>query len=113
MPHCIVEYSKNIEKELSLESLIKCVHQGAVDSELFEEASIKTRAIAFEYYQTGAGDMPFIHVNVKILQGRNHQQKKMLSEMMVNSLTKIARSPVSLTVEVVDIEKVSYRKTIL
>ncbi|MFT2092962.1 5-carboxymethyl-2-hydroxymuconate Delta-isomerase [Paraglaciecola sp. 2405UD69-4] len=113
MPHCIVEYSKNIEEMISPQVLVKSVHQAAVDSDLFEEASIKTRALAFDYYQTGKGDTAFIHLNIKILQGRNHQQKKALADLMLQALVDIAKSPISLTVEIVDIEKVSYKKTVL
>lgn len=113
MPHCIVEYSKIIEKSLSADTLIKIVHKGAVASGLFEESSIKTRALGFEHYQTGLDDTPFIHVNIKILQGRNHQQKKALSEVILRELTEVARSPMSLTVEVMDIEKVSYKKALV
>jgi 5-carboxymethyl-2-hydroxymuconate isomerase len=55
---------------------VRVVHSSVFASGLFEEASINSRAIEFAYYQTGLSDTSFIHITLKILQGRNHQQKK-------------------------------------
>ncbi|WP_293760150.1 hypothetical protein [uncultured Paraglaciecola sp.] len=52
------------------------VHGSVLALGLFEEASIKTRAIEFTHHQTGLSNSPFIYVTLKILHGRDHQQKK-------------------------------------
>ena len=45
MPHCIIEYSHDVADQVAIDDLIGAVHQGAMDSELFEAYDIKTRAV--------------------------------------------------------------------
>jgi 5-carboxymethyl-2-hydroxymuconate isomerase len=113
MPHCIVEYAKEIEQKLAVKALVSAVHTSVFASGLFEEPSIKTRAIEYTHYQTGLSDMPFIHITLKILYGRNHQQKRDLTTLVLDKLSEVVQSPISLSVEVIDIEKVSYKKTVI
>ena len=113
MPHCIVEYAKEIEQTLSLKELMSVVHRSVFLSGLFEESSIKTRAIEFAHYQTGLSDTPFIHITLKILHGRNHQQKKDLATLVLDKLSEVVKPPISLSVEVIDIEKGSYKKLVI
>ncbi|MFT6284282.1 MAG: 5-carboxymethyl-2-hydroxymuconate isomerase [Arenicella sp.] len=79
MPHCIIEYSKSLEYNVPINDLVSAVHGSVFASGLFEESSIKTRSIEFTHHQTGLSDTPFIHITLKILQGRDHQQKKDLT----------------------------------
>ena len=113
MPHCIVEYAKELEQTLAIKELMSVVHQSVFSSGLFEESSIKTRAIEFTHYQTGLSNTAFIHITLKILHGRNHQQKKDLSTLVLGKLSEVVNPPISLTVEVSDIEKVSYNKLVM
>jgi 5-carboxymethyl-2-hydroxymuconate isomerase len=113
MPHCVIEYAKEIEQSLVVNKLLLGVHQTVVESQLFEEPSIKTRAIGYEHYLTGGDKRPFIHVTLKILFGRNHQQKKDLTKSVLDKLSEIVEPPISLSVEVIDIEKVSYKKLVI
>ena len=114
MPHCVIEYSKKIENVLPindwLSEWVRVVHSSVFASGLFEEASINSRAIEFAYYQTGLSDTSFIHITLKILQGRNHQQKKDLTKLVLDKISEIIARPLSLSVEVMDVEKVSYKK---
>jgi len=89
---------------------VRVVHSSVFASGLFEEASINSRAIEFAYYQTGLSDTSFIHITLKILQGRNHQQKKDLTKLVLDKISEIIARPLSLSVEVMDVEKVSYKK---
>lgn len=113
MPHCIVEYAKEVEQTLAIKELVSLVHHSVFASGLFEESSIKTRAIEYTHYQAGLSDMPFIHITLKILHGRNHQQKKDLTSLVLDKLSEVVQSPISLSVEVIDIEKVSYKKSVI
>jgi 5-carboxymethyl-2-hydroxymuconate isomerase len=113
MPHCIIEYSKNLENSMPINELVRVVHSSVFASELFEESSIKTRAIEFMHFQTGLSDTPFIHITLKILQGRDHQQKKDLTKLVLDTLSEFIPAPLSLSVEVMDIEKVSYKKIVI
>jgi len=89
---------------------VRVVHSSVFASGLFEEASINSRAIEFAYYQTDLSDTSFIHITLKILQGRNHQQKKDLTKLVLDKISEIIARPLSLSVEVMDVEKVSYKK---
>ena len=55
MPHCIVEHSITLDPQ----KLLAAVCKGAVESALFETSDIKTRAIAYEHYQTNASQRDF------------------------------------------------------
>jgi len=113
MPHCIIEYSKKIEHNLPIQTLVSVVHTSVFASGLFEESSIKTRAIEFTHFQTGLSDTPFIHITLKILQGRDHQQKKDLTKLVLDKLSEVLQPPISISVEAIDIEKVSYKKCVI
>jgi len=109
VPHCIIEHSNNFEPS----ALITAVFKGAQQSKLFEDSDIKTRTITFEHYQTGLQSQSFVHVTTKILSGRNLAQRQMLSQLILVQLESLNMLAVSLTVEVVEIEKASYAKVVV
>ncbi len=113
MPHCIIEYSKDLEGEIEPSRLISAVHKGAVLSELFDESHIKTRTRSYVNYQTGTGDNAFIHVTARILSGRTVEQKKSLSNCILEQLKELRLSEVTITVQICDIEKETYTKIVL
>ncbi len=110
MPHCVIEHSENIDSDI----LITAVYQGALSSKLFEAqgSDIKVRAIPFKNYQTGNVDLSFIHVCLKILSGRDIEQKSQLSNLVLNELQRLTLTACSISVEVIDIERASYAKII-
>lgn len=113
MPHCIIEYSKPLESQLAPDRLVSTVHQGALASDLFEPSHIKTRAVAYDYFQLGSEQSDFIHITVRLHQGRTAAQKKMLSARVLEQLMNISLSAVTITVEIVDMDTDSYAKQIL
>lgn len=113
MPHCIIEYAQTIEDICSPEKLIKAVYSGALNSQLFEPEDIKTRAIPFNNYTTGTVKQNFIHICLKILSGRTCKQRQMLSSLVLTELEYLSLSSLSLTVEVIEIERDSYSKKIM
>ncbi|MGY8873142.1 MAG: 5-carboxymethyl-2-hydroxymuconate Delta-isomerase [Pseudomonadales bacterium] len=113
MPHCIIEYSEGLEASTDPTHLINAVFQGALSSTLFTESDIKTRALCYKHYQTGSKQEEFVHVSLKILSGRTIEQRHNLSETVLKGLQTLELSDVSLTVEVCNMEKSSYAKTVL
>ena len=113
VPHCIIEYSKDLESSVKPLALINAVHQGAVASKLFDESHIKTRLRSYVHYQTGVGDGAFIHVTASILSGRTVSQKAILSSTILRQLEKLELSAVIITVQICDIETESYSKVVL
>ena len=113
MPHCIIEYAREIEKSVDPQKMISAVYQGALESGLFDGENIKTRSIAYDNYQTGSIKKSFVHVMVKIFSGRNLEQKKTLTDLILSQLKTINFPSTSLTVEIIEIEKESYVKMVI
>ncbi len=109
VPHCIIEHSQT----LMANSLLDAVHQVAINSALFQSDDIKSRAIAYEHYFSAKQGQNFVHVTVKILSGRELAQRSHLSEMILQALRQLNLTAVSLTVEVVEIERASYAKLVV
>ncbi len=110
MPHCIVEYSNSPVIAENINELLTSVFKGAIDSQLFDAPSVKTRAIAFDSYQVGDTDKLFVHVTAKILSGRTLEQRQRLSKSIINSLSSFNFDNTSYTVEVIEMERESYEK---
>ena len=110
MPHCIIEYAREIEKSVEPKKMIDAVYQGALESGLFIDEDIKTRAIAYDSYQSGSIKKSFVHVTVKIFSGRNLEQRKTLTDLILSKLRKMNIFSTVFTVEVIEIEKESYAK---
>ncbi len=110
MPHCVIEHSSNIDSDL----LVQTVYSAALSSELFEPdgSDIKVRALAYTSYMTGPVKADFIHVALKILSGRDDEQKSNLASTVTSGLVSLELIDVSITVEVVDMDRESYRKVI-
>ncbi len=112
MPHCIIEYSKELANKIHISEFIDKVHKGTLKTDLFIDSDIKIRAIPFENHQTGNKKIDFIHITVRILSGRNQEQKRILSNSVLDEFKNIKLKPISLTIEIVEIETESYSKIV-
>ena len=108
MPHCIIEYSSDLDDS----KLIDSVHKGALNSSLFNELDIKTRSIPFNNYKTGTTNHSFVHVTARILSGRTLEQRSTLSHCILTELQSLNYFSTSLTVEVIEMERESYAKVV-
>ena len=110
MPHCVIEHSAKFDSDMVMAK----VFEGAFQSRLFEAdgSDIKVRARVFEHFLTGNTKADFIHVSLNILSGRSAAQKAHLSETVLKQLAVLAIAPSSISVEVVDIDRASYRKLV-
>jgi 5-carboxymethyl-2-hydroxymuconate isomerase len=112
VPHCIIEYSQELDAEVEPSTLLSSVFYGALETGLFSENDIKVRALAFNHFTTGNLRQNFVHVTVKILSGRNLEQRKNLTQLILVKLNELFSNSISLTVEITEIEKESYAKNI-
>ncbi len=112
MPHCIIEYSNDLENSITPIELINKVYKATFKSNLFEENDIKIRAIAYKHYQTGNKKISFIHITIRILSGRDKELKKLLSNLVLNEFENIGIKPLSITVEISEIENETYSKLV-
>jgi 5-carboxymethyl-2-hydroxymuconate isomerase len=113
VPHCIIDYAAEIAAQVDIGGLMEAVHQGAMDSALFPEYDIKTRAVAFDHHRTGQTRHSFVHVAVHLLDGRSDAQKSDLSDKVLARIEPLLPDVVSVGVEVVDMHRASYRKRVL
>lgn len=115
MPHLTLEYSKNLDT-FSASAALLDINRALLASGQFEEADIKSRAIALDCCQIGVQDLPraFIHAKLAILSGRSPEEKQRLSELSLQALADSAALPpgveVQLCVEIQEIDRASYGK---
>ena len=113
MPHCIIDYSRDISGQIDIEQLLEAVHDGAMDSALFPEYDIKTRALGYQHHRTGQTRDSFVHVAIHLLSGRSDAQKSRLSECVLARIEPLLPHVASVSVEIYDIHRESYRKRVL
>jgi 5-carboxymethyl-2-hydroxymuconate isomerase len=117
MPHCIIEYSEELTQTVDIKALMSCVFLAATQSALFSTGDIKVRAIPYnDFYAETENETNnkqlFIHVCCKILSGRHLEQRQKLSELVLSHLNIFAIKSVSISVEIVDMERESYNKRV-
>ncbi len=110
MPHIVIEYSQNLDATLDINALVAVVHEGAERSDLFQLQDLKIRALAFQHYRVAGEVTDFIHLRAHILSGRSEEQKKHLSQCLLDSIESMAAAVTSRTVEVIDMDRLSYAK---
>ncbi|EGL54975.1 hypothetical protein MAMP_01969 [Methylophaga aminisulfidivorans MP] len=90
------------------------MHQAAIDALLFEPGHIKTRSIAYPTFQLGDNHSHFIHVTVRLHRGRTEEQKKRLTNLIVERLcTTLPLADITITAETVEIDTPAYAKATL
>ena len=113
MPHCIIDYSAEVADQVEIDTLIDAVHQGAMESDLFDEYDVKTRACGYPHHRTGQTRDSFVHVALHLLSGRSDAQKALLSECVLGRIEPLLPKVNSVSVEILDIHRESYRKRVL
>jgi len=110
MPHCVVEYSESLFDTIEIEQLLSTVHIAIKQTQLFDEKTIKIRAIPYSHYLIANQHRSFIAMTIKILAGRTEQQKRLLAEAVLAELTEMKLDCYSITVEVIEIQAGTYFK---
>jgi len=111
MPHVIVEYSANIEAELSPDRLVEEIHQAAIASGIAEPVAVRTRLKRREHYRVGDGspENAFVHIDIRARKGRPLEQKKHAVQTIYDQASKTLEPvfkarPLALTVEIHEID---------
>ena len=118
MPQMIVEYSKNLQ-ELDQQALMLGLNQTLFDTGLIDHPfNIKTRIRANQDFLIGFGDnhQAYIHVRLGIMTGRTLEQRKLISDQLLNYLKNFEAYQaqgleVQLCVEIAEMLKEVYGKT--
>jgi 5-carboxymethyl-2-hydroxymuconate isomerase len=117
MPHLIVEYSANLERDVDITHLVAAVHAAALKTGVFPIGGIRTRAERRDVYQVADGhpDNAFIHVQARIGVGRTPDVRQKAAEnifaaVKAETAKAFASRPLGLTFEVVEIDPVGSLK---
>ncbi|MDH5445879.1 MAG: 5-carboxymethyl-2-hydroxymuconate Delta-isomerase [Gammaproteobacteria bacterium] len=110
MPHIIIEYADLLGDDTFAHTLCITVHQAIAESGLFEASHIKTRAYPFKTYTHAGGEKPYIHIQARIKSGRDSQNKKQLSDAIIDKLKLVQIQDTVVTVEIIDMDRESYGK---
>jgi 5-carboxymethyl-2-hydroxymuconate isomerase len=119
MPHCILEASDNLQDQPDWIGLLRTINGTLIETGLFKAADIKSRILRHPIFVVGDGapDQAFVTLNVQILGGRTDEVKAQLSEALLAVLARafphtFAHMKCSLTVQITDIHRSSYRRQI-
>lgn len=110
MPHCTIEYSPSVTTIASPQKMVSLVHEAALSTDLFHPDAIKTRAFEVNAFQLGENLQGFIHVTLAIMPGRTLEQKNNLSSSVIAVLANLQLTATSITVEIRDINRETYKK---
>jgi len=110
MPHCTIEHANDLTDIVSPEEMMDAALKAMQSSELFEVNDIKIRTKEYAYFQRGEDRENFIHVTLKILDGRSLMQKKDLSFLMLKAIDELPVYGVDVSVEVQEMDSKTYLK---
>lgn len=119
MPHCLLEASDNLLDQPDWTGLLRDINESLIATGLFVAADIKTRAVFHPLFVIGDGapGQAFVTINLQILGGRTDEVKAQISEALLQVLVDafprtLAEMRCSLTVQISDLHKPSYRRAI-
>lgn len=110
MPHIIVEYSQNLQQEVSASGVLAQLHRTVVDSGLFSPDAVKARAAGFDAYVLPEGASSFMHITVSILAGRTLPQRAELAQSVFDTARGAIPAVDKLSVDIHEMDAQSYRK---
>jgi 5-carboxymethyl-2-hydroxymuconate isomerase len=117
MPHCILEYSNNILDQPDVRQVLRGIHDVLAGTELFSLNDIKSRAVKHDDFFIGDGDASraFVALTIQILSGRSGDVKADISRRAFEFLKQtypqsIEELKCSITVQIVEIDRASYRR---
>ncbi len=108
MPHFVIDCSENLIALNSPEEIMQKVYDTADSTQLFDQGDIKVRINPFKHYNIGNSKDDFIHIFANVMEGRNSEQKSMLSERIISELKKILPEVPVISINIRDFEKAGY-----
>ncbi len=114
MPHLILEYSSDLENKIEFPPLLKGLSHRLIELGPFNLKDVKARAISYEKFLVGAeANQSFLHLTLLILEGRDSDTRKRVSQGMLDYLTKSCRKTCcSFTVELREMNRETYSKLV-
>ncbi|MCH8127058.1 5-carboxymethyl-2-hydroxymuconate Delta-isomerase [candidate division KSB1 bacterium] len=117
MPQLILQYTANIDQEISFQDLFVKLHNILADIGGIKIDNCKSRAFKLDNYYIGRGETSnaFINLDIHFLEGRPQTLKKEIGSQILEALKEIYSQSISelnlqITVEIKDIERDVYFK---
>ena len=118
MPHLTLEFTNNLSGFDAQKALLH-MNKALFGSGHFDEADIKSRAIAFDCFVIGTSpeNRAFIHAKLAVLSNRPPAVRQALSAMLLQELSGLLPEQpglhVQVCVEILEIERDTYSKNVL
>jgi len=114
MPNLVLEYTNSVDERVNIQGLLEDLHQVTLECGLFQVNDVKSRALRSHHWLIGEleDSVDFIHITFELLEGRTSQQKQQLSDALMAVLQQQASEVKSLTVNMRDMDRDSFRKVI-
>lgn len=111
MPHLIFEHSSALDAHLP--ALMSSAADAAASTGIVRAEDLKLRALPYTQYQLAVPGQQFVHLSVRLLEGRSGPQKRQLAETLRAVLVEHLPEVYSLSVEIIDMHAESYKKRLL
>lgn len=112
MPHVIVEYSANLEEDVSPRDLIDRVHATILETGVYPIGGVRVRAERRDLYKVADGDPmnAFCAILIRMGRGRDEETRTRVSKAVLATLADVtagafAKRGLSLSVEIQEIDE--------
>jgi len=117
MPHVTLQYTVNLP-DFDPGAALRAINQSLADSGHFDEEAIKSRALRLDDYRVGTADSgrAFIHVQLKVLPGRDDATRKGFAQLILAALASAqpgVPASTQLCVEVDELDARTYSKRVI
>ncbi len=117
MPHLMLEHTDNLVPAAPLEGVLARMHSVLGEVGGIRIGNCKSRSRVVRGYLVGDGARPaaFVHLEVRLLEGRSLETRRAIGERLLEILRDAFRAPhdvedLQITVEIRDLEKELYFK---
>ena len=115
MPHLTLQHTTDLPRELASPALFQDLHRILAEVGGISMGNCKARALALDRWYVGDGrsGQAFVHLEVRMLEGRAETLKRQLGEALLARLVDAYASDgaaVQVTVELVDMPRATYFK---
>lgn len=118
MPHLALEFSENVIEKNNMINLLQQCHAILVDTLPTSLESCKSRAVERNVYcvANGQPDNAFVHVELKVMPGRDSGILKLLGDRVMDALSgyfsqSLSELKLQITLEIIELEQHYFKKT--
>ena len=110
MPHFIIEHGNALATEVEIQSAMQTVADCVQTYDFMEAKNVKVRLLPFTHFLALDGRSSFIHITVRILEGRTDEMKTQISTSLRDAFDQAFEKVESISVDIVDMNATCYKK---